>query len=73
MSILYSDVFNISTRSNRRKAIALIIMWLCRISSAEEVSRGRIPKNLHKSVVYAASENSIDSLAEAIANLLNAY
>jgi len=73
MSIHHSGTLDLSTRPNRRQAVALIIMWLCRVSSAEESYLNRIPNNLRSSNAYAASEDSITLLTEAITALLDAY
>ena len=67
------ETLDISTRPKRRKAVALVIMALVRICSAEEAYLDRIPDNLQGGDACAAAEDSIDFISEAISNLVDAY
>jgi len=68
-----SGILDLSTRPKRRQAVSLVIMWLIRICSEEEAYQKRIPTNLQGGDAYAAAEESIDSIGEAIAILVDAY
>ena len=57
---------DVSTRRKRRAATALAIDLLGKIHLAEEDYVSRIPLNLHGSDAYAAAEDTIDSLIDAI-------
>jgi len=67
------DNLDISTRSKRRQAISLIVDAASRIHRAEYEYLERIPQNLHGGNAYAAADESVDMLAEAITILSDAY
>ena len=60
---------DVSSRRKRRAATALAIGLLGKIHLAEEDYLSRIPLNLHGSAAYAAAEDTIDSLIDAILTL----
>ena len=60
---------DVSTRRKRRAATALAIDLLGKIHLAEEDYVSKIPPNLHGSAAYAAAEDTIDSLVDAILTL----
>lgn len=64
---------DISTRPNRRKAVAIIVRVLEAISKEEEAYMHRIPSNLQGCEAYEAAEYSTDQLADAISYLYDAY
>jgi len=64
---------DISTRSKRRQAVSLIISELSLIRNAEEAYMERIPINLQGSDAYAAADESIELLDDAILTLMDAY
>jgi hypothetical protein len=64
---------DISSRPKRRRAVSFIISELERIRSAEETYMKRIPENMHGGDAYAAADDSVDSLADAVSSLLDAY
>ena len=67
------DVVDISTRPKRRRAVSLIVTELTRIREAEEAYLNRIPENMEGGDAYAAADESIDLLIEAIDFLTDAY
>ena len=73
ISFLPLGSVDISSRPNRRKAVSRIIGVLTIICSEEEAYIGRIPLNLQCGEAYAAAEESVDMLAEAIGYLNDAY
>ena len=60
---------DVSSRRKRRAATALAIDLLEKIRLAEEQYQSNIPLNLHESAAYAAAEDTIDSLIDAILTL----
>jgi hypothetical protein len=64
---------DISSRPKRRRAVSLIISVLGRIRSAEEAYMERIPENMHAGDAYAAADDSVDLLTDAVLNLMDAY
>ena len=67
------DAADISTRPKRRRAVSLIVDALISICNAETAYRDRIPENLMDSDAYAAADESIDSLTDAIDALMSAF
>jgi hypothetical protein len=65
--------FDLSTRNKRRIAVSFVLRLLEKISIAEELNIVRIPIIFHNSDIYAASENSIDTIRDAVAYLIDAY
>jgi hypothetical protein len=57
---------DVSSRRKRRAATALAIDLLEKIRLAEEQYQSNIPLNLQESAAYAAAEETIDSLIDAI-------
>ena len=66
-------LFDVSTRSKRRKATAFIIALLERIRAAEEAYMHRVPQNLQDGEAFANAEISVDFIVDAIATLGDAY
>ena len=64
---------DISTRPKRRRAVDLIITELSHIRNAEEAYLERIPMNLQEGDAYAAADDSVDLLTDAIITLMDAY
>lgn len=64
---------DISTRPKRRRAVSLIISQLSRIRNAESEYMERIPVNLQNGDAYAAADDSVDLLTDAIIYLMDAY
>jgi hypothetical protein len=62
-----------SSRPNRRKAVSRIVGILTLICSEEESYINRIPLNLQGGEAYAAAEESVVMLTDAIDSLLDAY
>lgn len=73
MPTLQFDVSDKSTKSSRRRTVALIIAWLCQISREENAYMMRIPDNLQGGPAYAAAQESIALLAIAIETLADVY
>jgi hypothetical protein len=72
----YNSVFgavDISTRPKRRRAVSLIITQLSRIRQAESDYMERIPQSMTGGDAYAAAEDSVDLVTDAICYLLDAY
>jgi hypothetical protein len=63
----------LSSRGLRRKAARDIAAALTRILDAEESYLGNIPENLTSGPAYAASEQTVELLSEAIECLSEAY
>ncbi len=64
---------DISTRPKRRRAVSLIITQLSRIRQAESDYLERIPQNMTGGDAYAAADESVDLLTDAIVYLMDAY
>ena len=64
---------DISSRPKRRRAVSLIISQLSLIRDQEEFYRDRIPDNLAAGEAFAAADDSIDLLSDAILCLSDAY
>jgi hypothetical protein len=64
---------DVSSRGKRRKAVELVIYTLGLVRAAEEHYLDRIPLNLQGGDAYSASENSIDSIFDAVDILSDAY
>jgi hypothetical protein len=71
MSVLDSADF--STRPKRRRAVSHIVAVLIRLCNAEIAYRDRIPDNLQDSDAYAAADESVELLTDAIDALISAY
>jgi hypothetical protein len=72
----FNSVFgsvDISTRPKRRRVVSLIITELSHIRNEEERYLERIPSNMHTGDAYAAAEDSVDMMTNAIVNLIEAY
>jgi len=69
----FLDSIDVSTRGKRRKAMVLVIKLLEKIRHAEERYMERIPLNLRAGHAYFEADYCVDTLIEAIINLLNAY
>jgi hypothetical protein len=72
----FNSVFgavDISTRPKRRRAVSLIITELSHIRNAEETYLERIPTNFKEGDAYAAADDSVDLLTDAIITLMQAY
>ena len=65
--------FDVSSRSKRRKATALVIGLLELIRAAEEAYICRVPENLQAGDAFANAELSLDAIIDAIAGLADAY
>lgn len=64
---------DISTRPKRRRIVSLITTELSLIRNAEEAYLERIPLNLKDGDAYAAAQDSVDLLTDAIVSLMEAY
>ena len=64
---------DVSTRSKRRKAIWLVIELLEKIRHAEERYIERIPLNLRAGNAYFEADYSVDTVVDAIIDLMKAY
>ena len=67
------DSVDISTRPKRRHAVSNIVAVLIRLCNAEIAYRDRIPDNLQDSDAYAAADESVELLTDAIDVLMDAY
>ena len=63
----------VSTRQQRRNALASLIEQLEVIMDAEAQYRDNIPENLQNSIRYEAASASVQALQEAIDNLDEVY
>jgi hypothetical protein len=59
----------VSSRAERRKAMALLIFELETLLRAEEDYMARIPENFTGGEAYASAEDTVDILTDAIAAL----
>jgi len=64
---------DISTRPKRRQVVSLIISELSQICKVEEAYMERIPENMQEGDAYAAADDSVELLTDAIAILMDAY
>ena len=69
----FFDNWDISTRPKRRRAVGLMVTELLKIRSAEKAYMERIPENMQDGDAYAAADESIDILTDAIETLSDAY
>jgi len=72
-NVVVLGTLDISTRPSRRRAVSRIVHALGMIHSAEFDYLNRIPLNLHGGEAYAAADDSLDYLCEAIIFLDDAY
>lgn len=63
----------ITTKSQRRKSLRLLLDNLCELRDAEYRYKENIPENLHNSRRFEQSEESIEKLDEAIMLLEDAF
>ena len=71
--IVYIGQLDISTRPKRRRAVSMIVNALGQIHLEEDAYQNRIPFNLQGSKAYAAADDSISYLIDAICSLSDAY
>jgi hypothetical protein len=64
---------DVSTRGKRRNAMSLVILMLEKIRNAEEEYMLRMPLNLQSGEAYAAADQSVDAIIEAVDYLSDAY
>jgi len=64
---------DVSTRARRRKAVANIIILLKEIREAEETRMVKTPLNLQSGDAYAAADESVDAIIDAVSYLEGAY
>ena len=64
---------DISSRPKRRRAVSIIISQLSLIRDQEESYRDRIPDNFVDGDAFAAADDSIDLISDAILCLSDAY
>lgn len=69
----FLDSIDVSTRGKRRKAMVLIIELLEKIRHAEERYLERIPLNLRSGSAYFEADYCVDTIIDAIIELLEAY
>jgi hypothetical protein len=62
-----------TTRQKRRKAVDLLIRECEAIMRAEQCYVDRMPENLESSAMHDAAEHTVDSLAEALELLRDAF
>jgi hypothetical protein len=67
------QVFDVSTRDKRRKAVALVIAVLECIQQAEEDNINNFHHNFQHSDAFANAESSLDIITDAINCLDDAY
>ena len=67
------DEHNYQKRSDRRKAVGLILSQLETIRSAETQYMENIPENLRNSSRYEAASHAVDSIVNAIELLSDAF
>ena len=67
------DQIDLSSRANRKKAVALSIDLLERVHAAEDANIERFPVNLQNSDAFANAECSLDVVTDAIITLGDAY
>jgi len=67
------DGLDLSTRPKRRHAMTYIISALEHIRNEEEAYLARIPENFQNGEAYAAADDSISIVSDAIDSLLDAY
>jgi len=67
------DSVDVSNRQKRKAAVSLAIELLEKVRFAEEAYLARIPPNLYGSSLYAASDEAIDILTDAILTLMPIY
>jgi len=65
--------FPAGTRKDRRKTVGKTILILSAVREAESRYMENIPENMHGGLSYEKSEESIDSLDQAIALLEEAF
>jgi len=63
----------VTTRQQRRKALAVLVEQLGTIMDAESQYMDNIPENLQGSVRYEAASHSVQALQSAIDDLNDAY
>jgi len=64
---------DVSTRAKRRKAMSLVVEILESIRTAEEAYMERMPVNFHSGGAYAAADDSVDAIIDAVIGLSDAY
>ena len=69
----YFDSIDVSTRPKRRRVVALVVKLVDRIHFQESSYLNRIPDNLQTGDAFAAAEDSVTYLEEALAALHDAY
>ena len=69
----FPDSVNVSTRGKRRNAMWLVIELLEKIRHAEEQYMGRIPLNLRSGTAYLEADYSVDTMLDAIIELMRVY
>ena len=67
------DRLDLSTRQKRRQALARVITALEYIRDEEEAYQDRIPRNLQGGKAYAAADDSVSIVTDAIIFLWDAY
>jgi hypothetical protein len=65
--------FKVTTRPQRRKTLALLILHIEAVMEAETDYMEAIPDNLRSSVRYDAAEQAVSALEEALGNLMDVY
>ena len=69
----FLDSIDVSTRGKRRKAMVLVIELLEKIRHAEGRYMERIPLNLRSGNAYFEADYSVDTMLDAIIDLMRAY
>jgi len=64
---------DVSTRGKRRKAVARVVGMLKDVREAEELFMSRVPPNLQGGDAYAAADESVDAIVDAVSSLTDAY
>jgi hypothetical protein len=64
---------DLNSRGKRRRAVNKIISALQKVYDAEEDYRSNIPENLQPGPAFAASEETLEILSEAIDGLNSAF
>ena len=70
----FLDSIDVSTRGTRRKAMWLVVIELLeKIRHAEERYMERIPVNLRAGNAYLNADYSVDTMIDAIIELMRVY
>jgi len=69
----FLNSIDVSTRGNRRKAMAFVIELLEKIRNAEEQYMEKIPSNLQSGDSYCDAECCVEAIIDVIDSLSDTY